>query len=83
MKEGQIERHLTLGITRSLRITLQGKQGKTVIQIEFVCVTSSFFGGLLGGGLWETGGDGEGVRIQRDSHYFSHYWGINEGCQTD
>lgn len=35
-----------MGRAQSLGITAQEKQGTTVIQIEFVCVTSSFFGGV-------------------------------------
>lgn len=31
---------------QSLEITVQGEKGTTVIQIQFVCVASSFFGGV-------------------------------------
>lgn len=84
MKEGKndrIERHLTLGVAQSLGITLRGKQRNTVIQIEFVCVTSSFFGELLGGGMWETRERG-GSYPKRQSLFFTSQ-GINEGCQAD
>lgn len=54
---------------RSGGLTLQGKRGKTVVQIQFVCVTSSFCGWLWGVAWGRP--EKERIHTQRDTHYFS------------